>query len=224
MIIELPKEFSLNEERKGVEAFVENGVLKMTRQTSFRKVITEITYLMKGREECQYCHKKVTKDEMTIDHMFPVDFGGPTIPNNLLPACKICNNEKGNMTYQQYITFLDEKDAGLEEVYLKSIKKYQEELRKKRIYQIPKEWIIEKTINDIVISMNLRENYRKKKYRSYEEYYLKYGILKQPIVVDKNGFLLDGFLQIMVAKNNNIKSIPVIQLENVEIILSKKED
>lgn len=219
MIIELPKEFLLKDERKGVVAFVENGVLKMTRQTSFRKAMTEIAYLMKGREECQYCHKKVTKDKMTVDHMFPVDFGGPTISNNLLPACKTCNGEKENMTYKQYMTFLEEKDAGLDDVYLKALKKYQEEIRKRKMYQIPKEWITEKTINDIVINMNLYENYRKKKYRSYEEYYLKYGFLKKPIVVDKNCFLLDGFLQIMVAKNNNVKSIPVIQLENVEVIL-----
>lgn len=221
MIIELPKEFSLNEKRKGVVAFIENDILKITRQTSFRKIMAEIAYEIKGREECQYCHKKVTKEEMTVDHMFPIDFGGPTISNNLLPSCKGCNNKKGNMTYQQYMTFLKEKNNGLEEVYLKALKKYQEELRKKRIYQIPKKWITEKMINDIVINMNLYENYRKKKYRSYEEYYLKYGILKKPIIVDKNGFLLDGFLQIMVAKNNNVKSIPVIQLENVEVILWK---
>ena len=152
--------------------------------------------------------------------MFPIDFRGPTITNNLLPACKECNgNKKQNMTYQQYMTFLEEKNIGLGKVYLKSLKQYQEELRKKKIYQIPKEWITEKKISDIVINMNLYENYRKKKYRSYEEYYFKYGFLKKPIVVDKNGFLLDGFLQIMVAKNNNIKSIPVIQLENVEVII-----
>lgn len=220
MIIELPEKFSLKDERKGVQAFIENGILKITRQTSFRKAMVEITYEMKGRDECQYCHQKLTKDEITIDHMFPIDFGGPTITNNLLPACKECNNnKKQNMTYQQYMTFLEEKKIGLEKVYLKSLKKYQEELRKKRMYQIPKEWITEKKIADIVINMNLYENYRKKKYRSYEEYYFRYGFLKKPIIVDKNGFLLDGFLQIMVAKNNNIKSIPVIQLENVEVII-----
>ncbi len=220
MIIELPEKFSLEDERKGVQAFIKNGVLKITRQTSFRKAMVEIAYQMKGRDECQYCHRKLTKDEVTIDHMFPVDFGGPTITNNLLPACKECNGDKKrNMTYQQYMTFLEEKDMGLENKYLKALKKYQEELRKKKMYQIPKEWITEKEINDIIINMNLYENYRKKRYKSYEEYYFKYGFLKKPIVVDKNGFLLDGFLQIMVAKNNNIKSIPVIQLENVEVIL-----
>ena len=219
MIIELPKEFSFKEEKTGEMAVVEDGILKMTRQTSFRKVMIQITYQMKGRDECQYCHIKFTKEEMTVDHMFPIDFGGPTISNNLLPACKKCNNKKGNMTYQQYMAFLEAKDAGLGDIYLKALKKYQELLRKEKIYQIQKNWITERPINDIFTNINLNEDYHKKKYRSYEKYYLTYGIIKCPIIIDKNGFLLDGFLRLMLAKNYNIKSVPVIMLENVEVTL-----
>ena len=224
MIIELPKEFSLSEGKKGITAFVEDGVLKMTRQTSFRKAMIEITYQMKGRDECQYCHLKFTTEEMTIDHMFPIDFGGPTISNNLLPSCKECNSKKGNMTYQQYISFKEAENAGLDKMYLKTLKKYQETLRKNKIYQIPKNWITERPINNIFTNIDLNDDYRKKKYRSYERYYLKYGMIKGPIVIDKNGFLLDGFLRLMLAKNYNIKSVPVIVLENVEVILSREED
>lgn len=219
MIIELPKDFSFEKEKSGEKAIIEDGILKITRQTSFRKVMIEISYQMKGRDVCQYCHKKFTKDKMTIDHMFPIDFGGPTISDNLLPACKKCNNEKGNMTYQQYMAFLEAKDVGLEEKYLKTLKKYQELIRKEKRYQIQKSWITERPIGDIFTNINLNEDYRKKKYKSYEEYYLTYGIIKAPIIIDKNGILLDGFLRLMLAKNYNIKSVPVIILENVEIIL-----
>lgn len=219
MIIELPKDFSFEKEKSGEKAIIEDGILKITRQTSFRKVMIEISYQMKGRDVCQYCHKKFTKDKMTIDHMFPIDFGGPTISDNLLPACKKCNNEKGNMTYQQYMAFLEAKDVGLEEKYLKTLKKYQELIRKEKRYQIQKSWITERPIGDIFTNINLNEDYRKKKYKSYEEYYLTYGIIKAPIIIDKNGILLDGFLRLMVAKNYNIKSVPVIILENVEVIL-----
>lgn len=219
MIIELPKDFSFEKEKSGEKAIIEDGILKITRQTSFRKVMIEISYQMKGRDVCQYCHKKFTKDKMTIDHMFPIDFGGPTISDNLLPACKKCNNEKGNMTYQQYMAFLEAKDVGLEEKYLKTLKKYQELIRKEKRYQIQKSWITERPIGDIFTNINLNEDYRKKKYKSYEEYYLTYGIIKAPIIIDKNGILLDGFLRLMVAKNYNIKSVPVIILENVEVVL-----
>ena len=219
MNIELPKEFSMEDERKGQKAYIENGILKLTRQVNFSILMVEISYQLKGKDKCSYCGKEVLEEEITIDHMFPVDFGGPTITNNLAPACKECNSEKGNMTVQQYITFLESKSIGLEKDYQRCLKKYQEGIRKKELYQIPNEWITNKEITDIINVIRLTDDYKKKRYRSLEKYYKEYGIIKKPIIIDKNSFLLDGFLTLMVAKNYNAKSVPVIQLDNVETIL-----
>ena len=101
----------------------------------------------------------------------------------------------------------------------KKLKKYQEGIRKKGLYQIPNEWITNKEITDIINVISLTDDYKKKRYRSLEKYYKEYGIIKNPIIIDKNSFLLDGFLTLMVAKNYNTKSVPVIQLDNVETIL-----
>lgn len=219
MNIELPKEFSMEDERKGQKAYIENGILKLTRQVNFSILMVEISYQLKGKDKCSYCGKEVLEEEITIDHMFPVNFGGPTITNNLAPACKECNSEKGNMTVQQYITFLESKSIGLEKDYQRCLKKYQEGIRKKGLYQIPNEWITNKEITDIINVISLTDDYKKKRYRSLEKYYKEYGIIKNPIIIDKNSFLLDGFLTLMVAKNYNTKSVPVIQLDNVETIL-----
>lgn len=219
MNIELPKEFSMEDERKGQKAYIENGILKLTRQVNFSILMVEISYQLKGKDKCSYCGKEVLEEEITIDHMFPVDFGGPTITNNLAPACKECNSEKGNMTVQQYITFLESKSIGLEKDYQRCLKKYQEGIRKKGLYQIPNEWITNKEITDIINVIRLTDDYKKKRYKSIEKYYKEYGETKRPIVIDRNSFLLDGFLILMLAKNYNICSIPVIQLDNVEIIL-----
>lgn len=219
MIIELPKEFSFEGERKGQKAYIENNVLKLTRQVSFRELMVEITYQMKGRNKCWYCKQEVSEGKITIDHMFPVDFGGPTITNNLLPACKRCNNQKKrNMTYEQYISYLEAESLGLEKEYLKDLRQYQKQIRKKQLNQLPKEWITETQITDIITTINLMEDYKSKKYLALEKYYLKYGVMKKPIVVDKNSFLLDGFLVLMLAKNYNINIVPTIILENVEVI------
>ena len=114
---------------------------------------------------------------------------------------------------------MESKSIGLEKDYQRCLKKYQEGIRKKGLYQIPNEWITNKEITDIINVISLTDDYKKKRYRSLEKYYKEYGIIKKPIIIDKNSFLLDGFLTLMVAKNYNTKSVPVIQLDNVEIIL-----
>lgn len=218
MIIELPEKFFMEEERTGKKAYIENDILKFTRQVSFRNIMIELTYQMKGKDKCYYCKKKVKEKEISIDHMFPVDFGGPTITNNLLPACKGCNSRKGNMTYQQYISYLEAESIGLGQLYLKNLQQYQEKVRKKQLSQIPNEWITQTKISDIFTTINLGDNYKSKKYRKREKYYLKYGVIIKPIVLDRNSFLLDGFLTLMLAKNYNINLLPTIILENVEVI------
>lgn len=219
MIIELPKEFSFRDERKGKEAFIEDGVLKITRQVNFGRLMIEISYQMKGEEKCYYCNKKITKEQVTIDHKFPINFGGPTITNNLFPACKSCNRKKENMTYYQYMALLEAEESGLKGKYLRALRQYQGSIKSDQQYQIPKDWITEKEITDIITCVTLDENYKGKRYHSLERYYLKYNKIKKPIVLDRNSFLLDGFLVLMLAKNYKINKLAVIELENVEVII-----
>ena len=40
----------------------------------------------------------------------------------------------------------------------------------------------------------------------------------KPIIVDCHNFVLDGFTAVLYAKNNRIKEIQTIVLENVEVI------
>ena len=102
MIIELPRKFTFfNETGEKVAYINEQGIL-ILKEVSFRKVMFELAYEMKGRNRCCYCGKIIKEKQITIDHMYPQDFGGPTITNNLLPSCQECNNEKGNLTTKQY--------------------------------------------------------------------------------------------------------------------------
>lgn len=48
---------------------------------------------------CQYCGK-MTKD-LTLDHIIPKRLGGKSTWENLVSACKTCNNKKGEKTLQQ---------------------------------------------------------------------------------------------------------------------------
>ena len=54
-----------------------------------------------------------------------------------------------------------------------------------------------------------------KRYNFISEFYEKYNHLPRPIVKSANNRLLDGFLVLLFAKENQIEQIPCIKIENV---------
>jgi hypothetical protein len=60
---------------------------------------------------CYYCNKMLTdKDVVTVDHKIPVSRGGLTTKENLVLACVDCNNEKDNMTENEYYEYKNRQD------------------------------------------------------------------------------------------------------------------
>lgn len=56
--------------------------------------------------KCEYCGKTITKwTDKTVDHIVPVVRGGIDAPSNYCIACKECNQEKTNMTAEEYNKF-----------------------------------------------------------------------------------------------------------------------
>lgn len=220
MIMDLPKEFSIGSARQKNDAFIENGILKIRKDASYRYVMYELTFKMKGGKHfCNYCKKEFSNKKMTMDHMYPQDMGGPTITNNLIPSCQECNNKKSDMTKQQYEKYLELKKIGKHKAFLKNLKDYKEFIRKWYEYEIPQQWVSKREISTIILEVRLEDCTKTSKYKAVENFYLKYGHIPKPIIVDKNGFLLDGFYSVMFAKNNLITSLPAIELENVEVIM-----
>lgn len=43
---------------------------------------------------CHYCQQKFEASELTMDHIVPVARGGLSVKNNVVPACKSCNQNK----------------------------------------------------------------------------------------------------------------------------------
>lgn len=214
MIIELPEKFSY-----GNQARIEDGILKIPSGVSWREFIYKLTIAAKGKK-CWYCGKPLKKEEITLDHLYPQDLGGPTVPNNLAPTCSDCNNRKGNLTEKQYRQILqapEEKRKIIKSRMVKSNEYYKE----KHGYYLPKEWITSQTIENVLVTMIMSESYYGRKYGKIETFYMQYEHLPYPIVVDRNNYLLDGFLVLIYAKNNSISKIPTIVLENVEVVFNR---
>ena len=217
MIIDLPKNTSneilvINEHMK-----IEDGILKLKFPYSLKNAMYILTYQMKGKHKCSYCTSELLNNKATLDHVIAQDFGGPTITNNLEPCCNICNQQKSNMTKEQYLEFslLPPFERKL---YLKKIQPILESFHKSSFPLLPKEWIEEINLENILVNIFFSEDYKSSKYEKTKEYYEKYGHFQKTLIVDRRNFLLDGFTILMYAKNHNIKNVPVIVLENVEVI------
>lgn len=217
MTIELPKKLIFYHGNSKIK--IKGGILFISNLANWRELMTHITVAKKGKK-CWYCGKRLKNNQITMDHLFPQDVGGPTISNNLAPACSRCNSKKGNLTEFQYrhcLSAPQKKKNILREKFLKE----NESRKYKTGYFLPKKWITSRRIDNVLVNINIHEQYKGKKYNKIEEFYKKYGNLPYPIIIDKNNYLLDGFLLLMFAKNNEIERVPTIVLKNVEVIFNK---
>jgi 5-methylcytosine-specific restriction endonuclease McrA len=59
---------------------------------------TRINIFKRDKHTCQYCGKKFSSSELTLDHVIPKSRGGEKRWNNIVAACRKCNQAKGNKT------------------------------------------------------------------------------------------------------------------------------
>jgi 5-methylcytosine-specific restriction protein A len=61
---------------------------------------------------CHYCHHKVGREHLTMDHVLPLSRGGKSKKGNIVPACKECNNKKKYLLpveWEEYLQSLSER-------------------------------------------------------------------------------------------------------------------
>ncbi len=57
--------------------------------------------------KCYYCGCQTEHKDLTMDHIVPLGRGGRSTKDNLVPACKDCNNKKKNMLPVEWDEYLD---------------------------------------------------------------------------------------------------------------------
>mgnify|MGYP000299585900 CR=1 FL=1 len=132
------------------------------------------------------------------------------------PCCSKCNSDKSNLTHEEYLKVrsVSKKDR---KKHVKQFTKYREKIMRKIGFKLPKKWVTFDKI-DAIRYNKPEQDLKGKKYCRILEFYKKYQKLPRPIIVDKNNKLLDGYNIIVFANDFNIKKIPVIKLENVELV------
>lgn len=55
---------------------------------------------------CHWCGNHFPPEELTMDHIVPVTRGGKASRNNVVPACKECNNRKKYLLPMEWKEYL----------------------------------------------------------------------------------------------------------------------
>ena len=221
MLVELPKKF----ERKLNEysfARIRDGVLELKGDFNFEKIMIELTYQMRGRTECYYCKRKVKATKITIDHMFPSDFGGVTITNNLAPACSTCNSNKSNMNQYEFrvwssLKSREEKKSFYHNTVNRKKRNKRSPYLTKKGYDMPRKWIQFIKL-DYVAKVSRVNPEGSDKYKKMLDFARKTQKIPRPLVLSSNLILIDGETAYAVAKAMQFLEVPVIILENVIVL------
>jgi 5-methylcytosine-specific restriction endonuclease McrA len=59
---------------------------------------SRINIFLRDQTSCQYCGKTFNKSHLTLDHVIPIVQGGKKCWENIVTACKPCNQRKGGRT------------------------------------------------------------------------------------------------------------------------------
>ena len=81
------------------EKFPVPSVIAIGRYVKKARVSLKVTrknLFIRDNYTCQYCDKRFTKPNLTVDHVTPKSAGGPKTWENIVAACKKCNQKKAN--------------------------------------------------------------------------------------------------------------------------------
>ncbi len=68
------------------------------RKTRFVAHFSRSNVFKRDDHTCQYCNKVFGERDLTLDHVVPVSRGGKKTWENIVTACKSCNQRKANKT------------------------------------------------------------------------------------------------------------------------------
>ena len=215
-------------------AEVKDNILYLDRLGAHKEVMYKLAYMLYGDDECYYCHRKLRRNQdqfdskkyfskISIDHLIPQDFGGPTITDNLRPSCTDCNARKGNLFEDEYYEYLKVvqrtinrgKQGRQEKRLFREKILFKQELRRfGDVPSLPDDWIAAPgEIKNIWVNYWIGQ----KKGGSYEQMVAdvqKYDYLIKPVTITANGVVVDGFNANLVATFYGVTPI-IVRMENV---------
>ena len=219
MNIELPKKFEKLGDKYNYVS-VKDGVLEIYGYMRFDKLMVQITYLLKDRDNCYYCHNHMEEEDKSLDHLFPRAFGGIGITNNYAIVCKDCNNIKNNLNEYEFKNLRKIHSYKNKEKYRRTVvkrkvsKKYDPNIESG--YDIPQSWLTFINVYDIKRIKPTKIKYDEE-YMKELKFAKRTGKISVPIIISSNKFLLEGEKRYIIAERLGIMNVPVVRLDNVVV-------
>jgi hypothetical protein len=88
----------------GVEKIKHPSIIKLknpVKRHYYNANFSRKALVKRDRSTCQYCARKLTASQVTVDHVLPRAQGGITSFTNCVVCCQICNNKKADNTPEQ---------------------------------------------------------------------------------------------------------------------------
>lgn len=211
MNIQLPRRFFYSSGWRS-RAYVQGRVLYLEGDVNYEDLMYSLAYSISGYEKCVYCGEKLKKETRTLDHKYPRCWGGISIPDNLVPSCKKCNSDKGNMTEEQYKIWR-EADIGERSMIFSHFTKQNEE-EMKNGFLLPNGWVTPFDVAQVIDRLEF-EKIGELGNEKVDLYYELHGHYPRPIVVSRNNWVFKGIHILYHAKKNGIKVVSCIRLDNV---------
>lgn len=70
---------------------------------SQRQIDAHLMWRVWRRDDCRCRYCGADDVALTVDHLIVWEEGGPTVPENLISACKKCNKLRGNKPYEEWL-------------------------------------------------------------------------------------------------------------------------
>ncbi len=214
MIIRLPENYFYTTRDPNNYAYVTGGILYIEGFINFEHLMYNLSYTLNGYNRCYYCGCELTHSNRTLDHIHPRSWGGISLPDNLVPSCKNCNNEKTDMTLEQYKKFKQISTQSKKQEFYQQCIKENEAFMQTRKFLIPDDWVTLYDASHLIECLSFKF-LEMDKMQKLANYYDKVGQYTHPIVVSSNGWLFKGKHILYHARKIQHPVVPAIVLENV---------
>ena len=211
MNIELPEKFFYTS-RYRYNSYVQNGKLYVEGGLEYEDLMYSLSYSIHGYDKCVYCGKVLARRNRTLDHMYPRNWGGVSIPDNLVPSCSSCNSQKSNLTYKQFLKWRSLEKSERASYYEKMIKENKRKMDEGTF--LPKEWLSLFDISRVIQDIDFKQ-IEQMGNRKIDTYYAIHGYYPRPIIISSNNWVFKGLHILYHAKNHNIRAVQAVQLDNV---------